>query len=58
MEMLKFLYKLFNGKAIKEISRAPLKFTRASYGGEIDDCVYKNQINTLTLQMKSLEIEY
>lgn len=58
IEMLKFLYKIFNRKAIKEISRAPLKFTRTSYGGEIDDCVYKNQINVITLQMKSLEIDH
>jgi hypothetical protein len=55
MEMLKFLYKLFTGKAVKEILRAPSKFLRTSYGGEWDDCKYRAQLNQITSDMKALE---
>ena len=55
MEMLKFLYKLFNGRPVKEILRAPSKFLRTSYGGELDDCSYKSQLNLIMGKIKELE---
>ena len=54
-EMLIFLYKIFNGKSVKEIFPAPSKYQMKQYGGSMDQMVYRNQIHQLKKNMKELE---
>jgi hypothetical protein len=54
-EMLKYLYKIFNNVKIKEILQAPNKYIMSQYGGDIDVFTYRNELNSIKLEMKELE---
>jgi hypothetical protein len=55
-DMLLFLYKIYNGKSVKEIFPSPSKYEMKQYGGSTDSIVYRNSIHTLKKYMTSLEI--
>jgi hypothetical protein len=55
-KMLMFLYKIFNGKSVKEILPSPSKYQMNHYGGSMDQIVYRNKIHKLKKNMKALEI--
>ena len=54
-EMIRFLYKIFKGKAIREILQSPSKYEMVQYGGEIDQITYKKKINEISERLKLLE---
>jgi hypothetical protein len=54
-EMTRFLYKIFNGRAIKEITQSPSKFDMNQYGGDLDTSMYRNAVELIRIEMKALE---
>lgn len=54
--MIMFLYKIFNGKNVKEIFPSPSKYQMNHYGGPLDQMVYRNEIHKLKKKMKELEV--
>ena len=54
-DMIKFLYKIFNNTKIKEILPSPSKYIMNQYGGDVDSFIYRNKLNEIKMQMKSLE---
>ena len=55
-EMLLFLYKVFTGKVVKEILRAPSKYIMKHYGGSVEPTEYQMKIRELQKQQKELEL--
>jgi hypothetical protein len=56
-EMLRFLYRIFNGRAIKEILPSPTKYIMNHYGGSCNSHAYRNMINKTEVQLKDLEYD-
>ena len=56
-EMLRFLYRVFNGHSIKEILPAPSKYIMKQYGGDTNLHTYKNMINAIKTEMTELEYD-
>ena len=54
-EMIKFLYKIFNGRSVREIFEAPSKYTMIQYGGESNILTYRSALNEIKNKMKKLE---
>ena len=55
IEMLKFLYKIFNNKNISDVLFAPDKYEMIHYGNKLSVEEYKGKIQEVINQMKTLE---
>lgn len=54
-EMLRFLYRVFNNRIIKEILPAPSKYIMNHYGGDMDVQSYRNKLNSIKCELTKLE---
>lgn len=54
-EMIRFLYKIFKGKRVREILTSPSKYEMVQYGGNIDNIEYRRKINELNARQIELE---
>lgn len=56
-EMLRFLYKIFKGRSIREIFASPSKYMMSQYGGDIEVSSYRSIVNDLKSKMQELEYD-
>lgn len=53
-DMLKFLYKMFHGRKIREILASPGRHEMSQYGGSLEIHQYRTKVMAITHQMREL----